>query len=90
MELVQAIAERASQALERARLFEESERRAIQNRLVAEVTARVRESLDMETVLKTTADEMYQALGLDEVVIRLVPGGDGRADKGHEPPAAST
>jgi hypothetical protein len=39
--------------------------------LTGEVTARMRETLDMEAVLKTAANEMYQALGLGKIVIRL-------------------
>jgi len=35
------------------------------------VTARIRETLDMETVLRTAVQEVRQALGLPEVVVRL-------------------
>ncbi|MBN1657766.1 MAG: GAF domain-containing protein [Anaerolineae bacterium] len=70
--LVEGMAEQFGQALESARLYQDTQRRAAQERLVAEVTARMRETLDMESVLRTTVDEMYTALGLDEVVIRLV------------------
>jgi hypothetical protein len=31
----------------------------------------MRESLDVRRVLETTAEELYEALGLDKVVIRL-------------------
>jgi GAF domain-containing protein/HAMP domain-containing protein len=69
--LVQAIANQASQALERARLYDETQRRAAREQLVSEITARVRETLDLETVLKTAAHETREALGVPEVVIRL-------------------
>ncbi|MBN1261856.1 MAG: GAF domain-containing protein [Anaerolineae bacterium] len=58
-------------ALESARLYQETQRREAQERLVGEITARVRETLDVETVLKTAVDELYENLGLGEVVIRL-------------------
>lgn len=72
--LYQTLADQAVVALENARLLEETQRSAAHDRLVGQVTARMRETLDVETVLKTTADVIYQALRLDEVVIRLVTG----------------
>ncbi len=82
--LVEEVAGRLALALENARLLEESQRQAARERLVGEVTAHMRGSLDMETVLRTAVDEMYEALGLDELTIRLTapegngdPSGDG-------------
>jgi GAF domain-containing protein/HAMP domain-containing protein len=69
--LAEAIAEQLALAADNLRLLDETQRRAAHERLTGEVTARMRETLDMETVLKTAVDEMYQALGLDEIVIRL-------------------
>ena len=34
----------------------------------------MRETLDVETVLKTAADELYRAFELDDVVIQLTTG----------------
>jgi GAF domain-containing protein len=59
-------------ALESARLYEDTQDRASRDRLVSEVAGRIRETLDVDTVLRTAADEMYTALGLSEVMIRLV------------------
>ena len=53
------------------RLFDDVQRRAVQERLVGEITARIRESLDVETVLKTAVREMRQSLGLDKISIHL-------------------
>jgi GAF domain-containing protein/HAMP domain-containing protein len=78
--LFEAIADQLGTALESARLYHDTQRRAVQERLIGEVTARMRETLDVEAVVKTAADEIYKALELDQVVIRLVPTpeGDGR------------
>jgi GAF domain-containing protein/CHASE3 domain sensor protein len=73
-DLVQAVAERMALAADNLRLVDETQRRAAHERLAGEVTARMRETLDLETVLKTAVEEMYRALKLDEVVIRLAPG----------------
>jgi GAF domain-containing protein len=72
IELLETLVDQWVIALDSARLYQDTQRRAARDRLVSKVTARMRETLDVETVLKTTVDEMYQALGLDEVVIRLV------------------
>jgi len=76
--LIEAVAERVALAAENLRLLDETQRRAARELLVGEVAGRVRETLDMETVLKVAAQELRQALGLPEVVIRLSPGERGR------------
>ena len=69
--LVQTISEQISTALESARLYQDTQRRAAREQLVGEVSTRVRESMDLETVLRTAATEIRQALDLDGFVIRL-------------------
>jgi GAF domain-containing protein len=71
--LLGTLAEQLSVALESARLYQDTQRRAVRERLTGEVTARMRETFDVETVLKTAAQEVRQALGLPEVVVRLAP-----------------
>ncbi|MBN2393470.1 MAG: GAF domain-containing protein [Anaerolineae bacterium] len=68
---VQTVADQLGVALESARLYQDTQRRAAQEQLVGEVTARIRESLDMETVLKTATREMGRSLGLDKITIHL-------------------
>jgi PAS domain S-box-containing protein len=69
--VIEAVTSQVALALENARLFEEAQRRASREQLSSAVTARIRASLDIDTVLKTAVQEMRQALGLPEVVIRL-------------------
>jgi GAF domain-containing protein len=71
IELMEALTEELGQALESARLYEDTQRRAAREQLVGEVSTRVRESMDLETVLRTAATEIRQALDLDGFVIRL-------------------
>jgi GAF domain-containing protein/HAMP domain-containing protein len=73
--LLETLADRLGQSLEGARLYQDSQRRAARERLYGEVTSRVRETLDMETVLRTAVDEMQQVLGLDKIEIRLAAAG---------------
>jgi GAF domain-containing protein/HAMP domain-containing protein len=70
-EMLAAFAAQLEVALESSRLYEDTQRRAAQDRLVGEVTARMRETLDMEAVLRTAAEAVRQGLGLPEVVVRL-------------------
>ncbi|HSJ56706.1 MAG TPA: GAF domain-containing protein, partial [Anaerolineae bacterium] len=78
--LVEGLAEQLGQALESARLYQDSQLRAGQERVAAEVTGRMRESLDVETVLQTAAREMQQVFNLAEVELRIhAPGVQGSA-----------
>jgi GAF domain-containing protein len=71
MEMLETLSGQLSQALERARLYRETQRAAAQQRAIAEVGTRIRESLDMEAMLRTAAREMRSALGLQDLVVRL-------------------
>jgi len=72
--VLETLVDQLGVTLESALLFQETQRRAVREQVIGEVTRRMRESLDVETVLRTAVDEMYQALGLDEIVIRLATG----------------
>ncbi len=80
--LARAVGVQAGLALENARLLEETRRRAAREQQIGSATTRMRESLDMESVLKNAADEIYKALNLDELVIRLTAEGLERANGG--------
>ncbi|MBN2389395.1 MAG: substrate-binding domain-containing protein [Anaerolineae bacterium] len=69
--VLDTLTEQLGVALESARLYQDSQRRAAREQLVGQVTARMRESLEMETVLRTAVSEMRQALGLEGVIVQL-------------------
>jgi GAF domain-containing protein len=69
--LVQEVADRLALTLESARLYQDTQRRAAREQMTAQITTRIRESLDMQTVLTTAAEQMRQALGLEEMLIQL-------------------
>jgi hypothetical protein len=58
-------------ALDGTRLYQDTQRRAARERLAGEITGRIRETLDVETVLKTAIREMGAALGIPKVEVRL-------------------
>ncbi|MEA3308803.1 MAG: cache domain-containing protein [Chloroflexota bacterium] len=69
--LLEALTAQLSVALESARLYEDSQQRAAREQLVGEITARMRESLSVETILSTAVREIGTSLGLAGVNIRL-------------------
>jgi GAF domain-containing protein len=69
--LVENISNRLATTLENARLYEETRRRAAQEQLTGEITARIRESLDINAVLKTAVQEIGEKLSLNDVTIQL-------------------
>jgi len=75
--LAEAVAEQVTLTVENLRLMDETQRRAVREQTISEAVVRMRETLDMETVLKTAAQEVRQALGLPEVVVCLAPVGQG-------------
>ncbi len=69
--LYEALAGQAAVALERQRLFEEAQRRARRERLIREITTKVRAATDVDTILQTALQEISQALGTTHAAIRL-------------------
>jgi PAS domain S-box-containing protein len=69
--LVEGIGEQFALAAENLRLLDETQRRAARERLTSEVASRFRESLDLERVLQVATEDIYQALGLERVMVRL-------------------
>jgi GAF domain-containing protein/HAMP domain-containing protein len=82
IELMENVVDHLGEALESAQLYSDSQRRAVREQLIGEVTASMRGSLDVDTVLRTAVIEMRRALGLEDITIRLgmenVNDGDGK------------
>jgi GAF domain-containing protein len=86
MALIQAIAERVSLALENARLFEETTRRADREKTVSEITTHIRSTTDPQIMLQTALDELKRALGAKDIRIRpYSPPVDQNADDSGQP-----
>jgi GAF domain-containing protein len=69
--MVQSISDRAGLALENARLFEETVRRADQEEAIARVTSQISASTDFKRILQTTVQELGQVLGVSRSFIQL-------------------
>jgi len=74
--LIENISNRLATTLENARLYEETRQRAAQEQLTGEITARIRESLDINAVLKTAVQEIGQRLSLHDITIQLETNGN--------------
>ncbi len=69
--LVEAVSDQLGQTLESARLFADAQRRAERERLIGEITARIRASTDMRDIVRTTATELGRTLGTARVLVRV-------------------
>ncbi|HKJ28108.1 MAG TPA: GAF domain-containing protein [Anaerolineales bacterium] len=72
-DLIQTLADRISQALDSARLFQTTQQQAAQEQLTSEISSKFRQTLDIDAVLKTAAKELGSAFNAQEVVIRMAP-----------------
>lgn len=68
-----AIAEQLAIALDGARLYGETQRSAIREQALGEITANLARSLDVEGVLQTVVRELGQTLPVDEVSVWIAP-----------------
>jgi GAF domain-containing protein/HAMP domain-containing protein len=69
--LLETLCEQLGLALERARLYQDTRSSAARTRLVAEISARIRETLDLDAILQTAVREIGEALNMAEVEIRM-------------------
>jgi GAF domain-containing protein len=69
--IVEAVVDQASLALENARLYQETQRRAAHERLVSEITDKMRRAADMDTLMQTTIREMAAALDVPSAFVQL-------------------
>jgi K+-sensing histidine kinase KdpD len=69
--MLETIVEQIGVALDSARLYEETQTQANNERLISEISTHMRETLDVGTVLKTAARELRSVLNLAEVEIRM-------------------
>lgn len=71
LRLLEQISLQTAAAIDVARSFEETVRRAEREQKLGAITSNIRQTLDMEAILKTAVREVQHSLGLPEVVIRL-------------------
>jgi GAF domain-containing protein/HAMP domain-containing protein len=71
IELLQSITDQVSIALEAARLYEDTQRRAERERLTGEITARLRSSNDPNEIMQIAVKELRKALSVSHAQVLL-------------------
>jgi GAF domain-containing protein len=69
--LVEQIAEELSQALENARLYEETQRRGMRERQLREIATRMGGSVDLDAIMKTAVEDVAKALDVPSAFVQL-------------------
>jgi len=80
IDLIKAVAERVALSAENARLFEETTARADRERLVSEITSKIRSNNDPQSMIQTAIQELRSALGASRVEVIPQAGKDGDKD----------
>ena len=76
LDLIRAVAERVALSAENARLFEETTQRAERERIVSEITGKIRSHNDPQAMMDTAIKELRNVLGASRVeIIPKVPSG---------------
>lgn len=68
--LLEAIADQIGIALDSARLFNETQLRATTEQMIGQINSQLWETMDINSILKTTAENLRQSLSLPELTIR--------------------
>ncbi len=69
IDIIKAVAERVALSAENARLFEETTRRAERERLVSDITGKIRSVTDPQLMIQTAMDELRRVLGASRVEV---------------------
>jgi PAS domain S-box-containing protein len=80
--ILMTISDQLAVALQNARLFDQTARQARRERLVVDITSKIRSVNDMDSMLRIAVDELRRALGVSHAAVRLDL-------RGQAPPAAA-
>jgi GAF domain-containing protein len=84
VQMIEQVADRLAISLESARLLEETQRTAQRERLISEVSQRIRQSLEVDEVLRSSVSEIRGLMDLFKVSVRLAPQSEDSALVGSE------
>jgi GAF domain-containing protein len=74
VDIIQAVAERLSLALETSLLLQTTQRRAQIERATSEISGKISSSTQFDSILRTAAEELSRILGGSEVLVQIQPG----------------
>ncbi len=71
LSLARKLTAEISRAMDSARLFDETKKQADRERVVGEISNRMRETMNVESVIRLATEELYKLLDLEELSIHL-------------------
>jgi GAF domain-containing protein/HAMP domain-containing protein len=71
VQVLEAIADQLGEALESARLYQDTQRRAAREEAIRHVTEQMRSAVDVEAILQNAVTELAKALGAPRAYVRL-------------------
>ncbi|OIN98012.1 MAG: hypothetical protein AUJ21_00030 [Anaerolineae bacterium CG1_02_58_13] len=71
IQTAQTLSDQLSGALDSARLYDESQRRAAKERAIGEITSRVGDSINVRDIMQSAVEELGRALAGSEVTLQL-------------------
>jgi GAF domain-containing protein/HAMP domain-containing protein len=74
IDLAEQISEQLSQALENARLYEETQRRGIREQQLREIGTRMQSTVDLDAILRTAIEDLAKALDVPSAFVQLYEG----------------
>ena len=69
--MLETLTEQLGVALESARLYQDTQRRAARERLTREITDKMRRATDVDGIVQTVVDELFNVLGASRTFVRL-------------------
>jgi GAF domain-containing protein len=89
IDMAETIAEQVVLTVENLRLMDETQRRVAREQLVGEISDRMQQAMDMEDLMRITAEELNMALGGSRTFVQMgtaaeLVGGDGSGHKSEE------
>jgi GAF domain-containing protein len=80
--LLETLSDQLGEALESARLYRDTQRRAAYEQLLGHIVDRMRRTVDMDALMQTAIQEMASALGASSAFVQLGIGAGAVRDKG--------
>lgn len=74
IKVINSLAEQLGTALESARLYEQIQDRAQTESMIADITSRIGSSIELETIMKTTVEEIGRIFSGSEILLQLKRG----------------
>jgi len=71
MDIITAIIERAALSIETARLLDESQKRAVREQTISQMSARIGAGTEIETILKTAVRELGAQIGGAQITVEI-------------------